>query len=91
MRIDRQPQDCYANTEELAKLKLCTVSDDEIFRKTTLEHFTDYYQPLIPCVNRLRRKIFPGGGRWRVPNPKLYDEMKEILRTVRVELNEVDG
>ncbi|PVH91134.1 hypothetical protein DM02DRAFT_664311 [Periconia macrospinosa] len=81
----------YANTEELAKLKLGTVSDDEIFRKTTLEHFTDYYQPLIPYINRLRRKIFPGGGRWRVPNPKLYDEMKEILRTARVELNEVEG
>ncbi|KAF2731547.1 hypothetical protein EJ04DRAFT_579020 [Polyplosphaeria fusca] len=81
----------YANTEELAKLKLGTVSDDEIFRKTTLEHFTDYYQPLIPCVNRLRRKIFPGGGRRRAPNLKLYDEMKEILRTAQAELNEAEG
>ncbi|KAF1359118.1 hypothetical protein EJ07DRAFT_120978 [Lizonia empirigonia] len=76
----------YANTEELAKLKLGTVSDDDIFRKTTLEHFTEYYQPLIPCVNKLRRKVFPGGGRWKDPNPKLYVEMKEILRTARDEL-----
>jgi hypothetical protein len=79
----------YANTEELAKLKLGTVSDDEIFRKTTLEHFTDYYQPLIPCVDRLRRKIFPGGGRWKVPNPKLYLDMKEILRAARDDLKEL--
>jgi len=81
----------YANTEELAKLKLGTVSDDEIFRKTTLEHFTEYYQPLIPCVNRLRRKIFPGGGRWRAPNPKLYLDMKEILRAARDDLKESEG
>ncbi|KAF2623840.1 hypothetical protein BU25DRAFT_433900 [Macroventuria anomochaeta] len=76
----------YANTEELAKLKLGTVSDDDIFRKTTLEHFTEYYQPLIPCVNRLRRKVFPVGRRWKDPNPKLYVEMKEILRTAQDEL-----
>ncbi|KAF2843943.1 hypothetical protein T440DRAFT_523872 [Plenodomus tracheiphilus IPT5] len=81
----------YANTEELAKLKLGTVSDDEIFRKTTLEHFTDYYQPLIPCVNRLRRKIFPGGARWRVPNPKLYLDIKEILRAARDDMKELEG
>ncbi|PZD30685.1 hypothetical protein A1F97_10045 [Pyrenophora tritici-repentis] len=81
----------YANTEELAKLKLGTVSDDEIFRKTTLEHFTDYYQPLIPCVNKLRKKIFPGGGRWRVPNPKLYLDMKDILRAARNDLKELEG
>jgi hypothetical protein len=77
----------YADTEELAKLKLGTVSDNDIFRKTTQENFTEYYQPLLPCVNRLRKKIFPGGGRWREPNPKLYVEMKEILRTARDELD----
>jgi hypothetical protein len=77
----------YANTEELAKLKLGTVSDNDIFHKTIQENFTECYQPLLPCVNRLRRKIFPGGGRWREPNPKLYAEMKEILRTARDELD----
>lgn len=81
----------FADTEELATLKLGIVSDDTIFHKTAQEYFTEYYQPLIPCVNRLRRKIFPGGGRWRVPNPKLYDEMKEILRTARSELDEGEG
>ncbi|KAF1345648.1 hypothetical protein EJ07DRAFT_169940 [Lizonia empirigonia] len=81
----------YANTEDLAKLKLGTISDKEIFRKTTLEHFTEYYQPLIPCVNRLRRKIFPGGGRWRVPNPNLYLDIKEILRVARDDLKELEG
>jgi len=52
----------YAETEELAKLKLGTVSDDAIFRKTAQEHFTEYYLPLIPCVNRMRRAVEGGGG-----------------------------
>jgi hypothetical protein len=77
----------YADTEELAKLKLGTVSDNDIFRKTTQENFTEYYQPLLPCVDRLRKKIFPSGRRWREPNSKLYAEMKEILRTARDELD----
>ncbi|KAF2258830.1 hypothetical protein CC78DRAFT_477217, partial [Lojkania enalia] len=37
--------------------------------------------------HRLRRKVFPNGGRWRDPNPKLYFKMKQILRTARDELN----
>jgi hypothetical protein len=75
----------------LAKLKSGTIGDERDFITTAKENFTPYYQPLIPCVDRLRRKIFPGCGRWRVPNPKLYDEMKEILRTARAELNEAEG
>jgi len=41
---------------------------------------------LIPFVNRLRRKVFPNGGRWRNPNPQLYVDMKEILRAAQEEL-----
>ena len=55
----------YARTEQLAKLKLGTVSDDGMFRKTATEHFTEYYKPLIPWVNRLRRvvSLMVGDGR----------------------------
>ncbi|KAF2788689.1 hypothetical protein K505DRAFT_410741 [Melanomma pulvis-pyrius CBS 109.77] len=81
----------YVDTEELAKIKKGVVGDERDFLKTIEATFTLYYQPLIPHVNRLRRKVFPDGRRWRIPNPKLYDEMKEILRTARVELNEVEG
>jgi hypothetical protein len=81
----------YESDRKLAKLKFGTIGDERDFVKTTEENFTPYYQPLIPCVNRLRRKVFPNGGRWRDPNPKLYFEMKQILRTARAELNEVEG
>ncbi|PVH90119.1 hypothetical protein DM02DRAFT_548401, partial [Periconia macrospinosa] len=53
--------------------------------------FTPYFQPLIPCVNRLRRKVFPSGVRWRDPNPKLYLEMKEILQAAQDDLKELEG
>jgi hypothetical protein len=69
----------YADTEELAKLKLGTVSDEDIFRKTTDEFFTKYYRPLVPWVNKLRKVVFPGGGRWKREDSGLYMQMREIL------------
>lgn len=66
----------FADTKEPATMKLGIVSDDAIFHKTAQEYFTEYYQPSIPYVNRLRRKVFPNDGRWRDRNPKLYFEMK---------------
>ena len=81
----------YLDAEELAASKKGVVDDERDFLKTAEENFTPYYQPLIPCVNRLRRKVFPGGGRWRVPNPKLYLDMKEILRAARDDLKELEG
>ncbi|KAK4095776.1 hypothetical protein N658DRAFT_570173 [Parathielavia hyrcaniae] len=69
----------YANTEELAKLKLGTVSDEDIFRKTMEEFFTEYYQPLLPWVNKLRKAVFPAGGRWKREDSGLYARMREIL------------
>ncbi|KAF3049727.1 hypothetical protein E8E11_010167 [Didymella keratinophila] len=81
----------YIDTKELAKLKKGEVGDESDFLGTAEATFTPYYQSLIPCVNRLRRKVFPDGGRWRVPNPKLYLEMKEILRAARDDLKELEG
>ncbi|KAK3902003.1 hypothetical protein C8A05DRAFT_34323, partial [Staphylotrichum tortipilum] len=69
----------YADTEELAKLKLGTVSDTDIFRKTTEEFFTRYYTPLVHWVNTLRKAVFPGGGRWKREDSGLYARMRGIL------------
>lgn len=76
----------YVDTEELAEIKKGVIGDERDFLKTVEATFTPYYQPLIPYVNRLRRKVFPDGRRWRDPNPRLYVEMKEILWTARDEL-----
>jgi hypothetical protein len=69
----------YLNTEKLAKEKLGTVSDEDIFRNTATKYFTEYYQPLVPWVNRLRRVVFPGGGKWKKEDQNLYSAMKGIL------------
>ncbi|KAH7228914.1 hypothetical protein BKA60DRAFT_674115 [Fusarium oxysporum] len=53
----------FVDMQELAKLKLGTVSDDGIFASTASEHFTDYYKPLLPWLNKLRKEVFPVGGR----------------------------
>ncbi|KAF2240231.1 hypothetical protein BU26DRAFT_443196, partial [Trematosphaeria pertusa] len=66
--------------------------DESIFLKIAEENFTSYYQPLIPPVNILRRKVFPNGERWKRPEPELYSLMKEILREARKDPNVVaDG
>ncbi|KAK3984848.1 hypothetical protein QBC44DRAFT_345753 [Cladorrhinum sp. PSN332] len=73
----------YADTEELAKLKLGTVSDEDIFCKTMEEFFTEYYRPLLPWVNKLRKAVFPGGRRWKREDSGLYTRMREILEEAR--------
>ncbi|TWU73732.1 hypothetical protein ED733_000593 [Metarhizium rileyi] len=72
----------YLNTEELALIKQGLISDDDFFVKTAGDNFTEYYQPLIMRVNRLRRKVFPNGKRWSRPNPELYSWMRDILHEV---------
>ncbi|KAF2175149.1 hypothetical protein K469DRAFT_80264 [Zopfia rhizophila CBS 207.26] len=80
----------YVDTEELAKIKKGIVGDERDFLKTVEATFTPYYQPLIPCVNRLRRKVFPDGKRWRDPNPTLYLEMEEILQAAHDNLKDLE-
>jgi hypothetical protein len=76
----------YETDGKLAELKKGLISDERDFLKTAEMKFTSYFKPLAPYVNRLRRRVFPDGGRWRDPNPKLYFDMKEILRAAQDEL-----
>lgn len=73
----------FADTEELADSKKGAISDEADFLRSTNEHFTEYYQPLIPCVNTLRKAVFPNGRRWAKEDTGLYDRMKDILRAAR--------
>jgi hypothetical protein len=81
----------YESNGKLAELKKGLISDERDFLKTVEARFTTHYKPLAPYVNRLRRKVFPDGGRWRVPNLKLYLDMNEILRAARDDLKELEG
>ncbi|OAL73284.1 hypothetical protein A7D00_3059 [Trichophyton violaceum] len=77
----------YMNTETLAGVKKGAIADEGDFLKSTAEHFTEYYQPLVPWVNRLRRVVFPNGGRWKTPNKDLYSAVREILRNAQEDPN----
>ncbi|KAJ1335617.1 Fungal protein kinase [Microdochium nivale] len=69
----------YLGTNELKRMKLGTVADDEFFMGTMMKNFTDHFKALIPAVDRLRRVVFPGGGRWKKENDDLYSSMQNIL------------
>ncbi|QLI74381.1 uncharacterized protein G6M90_00g113480 [Metarhizium brunneum] len=70
----------YVDMRELAKLKKGEVSDERDFLKTAEENFTSHYRCLIPCINNLRKVVFPNGRRWEREDSQLYSSMKNILR-----------
>ncbi|KKK17119.1 hypothetical protein ARAM_006192 [Aspergillus rambellii] len=75
----------YVSMDELAKLKKGTIAHEGDFIRLVNDNFTDYYQPLGPWVNRLRKVVFPGGGRWEKEDRKLYARMKQVLQTAKVD------
>ncbi|KAK2812935.1 hypothetical protein FQN50_000956 [Emmonsiellopsis sp. PD_5] len=80
----------YMDTEELADAKKGVIADESDFLRIAEENFTPYYQPLASWVNRLRRVVFPDGGRWKKPNPHLSSEMMDVLQRARNDSNVID-
>ncbi|EXK77771.1 hypothetical protein FOQG_17540 [Fusarium oxysporum f. sp. raphani 54005] len=70
----------FMDTEELAISKTGVISNEGDFRRIMDGNFTSYYQPLIPWINRLRKVVFPNGGRWERQDSELYNWMREILQ-----------
>ncbi|KAI0514649.1 hypothetical protein F5B22DRAFT_226061 [Xylaria bambusicola] len=68
------------DTDELARLKLGTISKRPYFNNTVSAHFTPYYRPLIPWVVKLRDVVFPDNGNWEREDKTLYSRMRQILR-----------
>lgn len=73
----------FMDTGILAGLKKGEIADEADFVRSANEYFTEYYQPLVPCVNTLREAVFPNGSRWRNEDMGLYDRMKGILQKAR--------
>lgn len=81
----------YADADELATLKLGTISDENMFQRTAKEYFTVYHKPLISHVNRLRRTLFPNGRTLKKEDPVLYSRVKRILREAQKDPNVLAG
>ncbi|KJZ70776.1 hypothetical protein HIM_09826 [Hirsutella minnesotensis 3608] len=76
----------YQSDNQLVRSKKGVIDDEEDFLRTSEEMFTSFYQPLIPWVNRLRRRVFPNGERWKKPTPELYEIMKNVLREAQKDM-----
>lgn len=70
----------FESTENLAKIKKGSVDEEDKFTKEVEENVTTYCAPLIPCVQELRKVVFPGGKRWLKQDRQLYSRMKSILQ-----------
>lgn len=78
--VDDFDQWNYLSLSSLARVKKGHIDDEADFIEYAEDNFTQYYQPLVPWVNRLRRVVFPNEGRWKKEDKSLYTKMKKILR-----------
>jgi serine/threonine protein kinase len=69
----------FLSPGKLAGGKTGAVGKEQDFLDRIKAHFTDYYAPLIPWINRLRREVFPNGFRWTEEDLSLYDRMRAVL------------
>lgn len=70
-------------TRSLAKMKIETVIDVDMFGKRRL---TSYCKVLSPCIKQLRKVVFPQGKRWSREDKKLHSQMKTVLDEARKDL-----
>ena len=64
----------YVDMAELARLKKGAIDHEGDFIDMVSEHFIDYCKPLGIWVDRLRKVIFPNGGRWKRENRMFFLE-----------------
>ncbi|GIK06015.1 hypothetical protein Aspvir_010133 [Aspergillus viridinutans] len=70
----------YVDMEELAELKKGAVAHEGDFISMVNEYFTGFYKPLVAWVNRLRKVVFPNGGRWEKESTELYSRIIDVIQ-----------
>jgi hypothetical protein len=80
----------FKNMEELAREKAGLVIEEDKFSKKVDENFTAYCKLLIPCIQELRKVVFPEGKRWLGEDRRLYSEVKSVLETARKDLSTLE-
>lgn len=72
----------YKDTKELAEIKTGKVLREAKFNTEVNNAFTPYCKPLIPCIQALRKVVFPDGKNWERrdgEDKELYSRMKAVL------------
>jgi hypothetical protein len=55
------------------------VFEEDEFDNEIETEFTVYSKIFIPCIQELRRVVFPDGKRWLREHQQLYSQMKSVL------------
>ncbi|KAF2193607.1 hypothetical protein K469DRAFT_239099 [Zopfia rhizophila CBS 207.26] len=76
----------YEPTQKLAEIKTGKVLEEDKFDKEVDRNFTAHCKKLKPCIQQLRKVVFPGGKRWLREHRQLYTQMKSVLEQARKEL-----
>jgi serine/threonine protein kinase len=76
----------YEPTQKLAEIKKGKIDEDDKFTKEVSRNFTACCKALIPCIQELRKVVFPGGKRWLKEHRQLYTQMKSVLEQARKDL-----
>ena len=82
-RVHRFEKWNYADTEELARDKMGTVLEDDKFSDEVARQFTVYCRPLVPCIQEMRKVLFPGGKRQASEDRKVYSQMTAVWQKER--------
>ncbi|KAL2803187.1 hypothetical protein BJX63DRAFT_437204 [Aspergillus granulosus] len=77
----------YISMAELADSKKGLVTEEEDFVQKVDKYITQFYRPLAPWLNCLRKVVFPGGKRRKGTDPTLYSDMKKVLQEAQEDPN----
>ena len=73
----------FKDMKELAEIKKGKVDEEDKFDKEVNDNCTAYCRSLIPCIQELRKVVFPEGKRWLREERQLYSQMKLVLEKAK--------
>ncbi|OCK78451.1 hypothetical protein K432DRAFT_427264 [Lepidopterella palustris CBS 459.81] len=80
----------YEPTQKLAEIKKGKVDEEDKFTDEVEKEFTAQCKPLIPCIQELRKMVFPRGKRWLGEDRQLYSRMKSVLQQAIKDLGAIE-
>lgn len=80
----------YEPTQKLAEIKKGKVDEEDKFIEEVEREFTAQCRPLIPCIQELRKVVFPEGKRWLREDRQLYSRMKSVLQRAMAALGIIE-
>ena len=70
----------FFNVDHLADQKTGSISKEGRFLRRMSQNVTEYFKPLVPWINTLRKIVFPNNSNWIVEDEELYDRMRKVLQ-----------